>query len=47
MKSGCWELEDAEGEKMKAVQLLAPHGAIKSGELIESHPVGQPENLGY
>jgi dihydroorotase len=45
MKSGCWELVDAEEEKIKAVKLLVPYGAIKSGEIIESSPVGQPRNL--
>ena len=45
MKSGCWELVDAEEEKIKAVKLLVPYCAIKSGEIIESHPVGQPRNL--
>jgi dihydroorotase len=46
MKSGCWELVDAEEEIIKAAQLLVPHCAVKSGEIIESHPIGQPKNLG-
>ena len=45
IKSGCWELVDAEEEKIKAVKLLVPYGAIKSGVIIESHPIGQPRNL--
>ena len=46
MKSGCWELVDAEEEKMKVAKLLVPSFAVKSGEVVESQPVGQPTHLG-
>jgi dihydroorotase len=42
LRPGRWALVSAGEETLEADQLLVPYCAVKSGEIVESHPVGQP-----
>ncbi len=41
--SGKWKLEDTERQTIDADRLLVPRVAVKGGQVIPSHPVGQPQ----
>ena len=45
IKSGAWELPDSEQKPLQMNRLLAPCYAVKSGQIIASRPVGQPQPL--
>jgi len=41
--AGTWRLEDSEQQTIKATKLISPVSAVKSGQLIPSQPVSQPQ----
>jgi dihydroorotase len=44
--SGAWNLEDSEQQIIEATQLIVPSTTIKSGQLIPSQKVAQPQPVG-
>lgn len=43
--SGTWELIDSEKQTVKATRLIAPSLTVKSGQLIPTQPVAQPQAI--
>lgn len=43
LSSGKWKLEDAQQQKIEAIQMIMPSMTVKSGQLILAQPAAQPQ----